>query len=201
MGITVLAINGSPRKKSTFKALEILLENVKEDCEKYLINLSDFSIKPCQACNVCISKGKCIIEDDFIKIENKLLKKADILIIGSPVYFGNLSSQLKAFFDRTRVLRRKWGLKNKFLGAITVGRSPHGGQEHVLQAIHAWGLIHSMFIFSESEPTAHFGAALICKKDDPVEFDEWGKKTLISMAKKVDEIISLLKTYKARLGV
>ena len=56
MGITVLAINGSPRKKSTFKALEILLENVKEDCEKYLINLSDFSIKPCQACNVCIQK-------------------------------------------------------------------------------------------------------------------------------------------------
>jgi len=105
-----------------------------------LIRLIDYRIEPCNACWGCRKKPVCSIDDDFRQTLTPLLLDADALVVGSPVYFNNVSAQLKAFIDRTWALRGK--LENKIGGAVVVGR--HDGAESAVTAIHAFFLKHDM---------------------------------------------------------
>lgn len=67
---------------------------------------------------------------------------ADALVIGTPVYFNNVSAQLKSFIDRTWSVRGK--LKNKIGASIVVGR--RYGAEGATTAIHSFFLKHDMII-------------------------------------------------------
>ena len=68
------------------------------------------------------------------------LLESDGIVIGSPVYFNNVSAQAKAFIDRTWCIRGK--LRNKIGGAIVVGR--RYGAESAITAINAFFLKHEM---------------------------------------------------------
>jgi len=65
------------------------------------IFLSEKQIGYCKGCHSCWFKtpGKCVIKDDMEKIIQQLLE-SDIVILGSPLYFNNISGTLKVFFDR-----------------------------------------------------------------------------------------------------
>ncbi len=189
----VLGINGSHRKGSTF----ILLEEAFKELEGFdteIISLSDYVLEYCKVCNACKRNGGiCIVKDGYEEIAQKM-KEADAIVIGSPVYFGSITGMLKTLFDRSRTLRVNWELKDKVCAAIAVGATKHGGQEHTLQAIHAWALIHGMILVSDSDPTAHFGCAAVAKQvDDEFEIDEWGLKTARSVGKRVREVLNLIK--------
>ena len=75
-------------------------------------------------------------------------------------------------------------LKNKVVGVLAVGRSRNGGQELTAVSIHNAFLIHECIIVSDTE-TAHFGGLAT----DPAKNDELGMKTVINLAKKVEEIV------------
>ena len=79
---------------------------------------------------------KCSQQDDFQPLIPKLADpKIAGIIMASPVYMGSMSSQAKAFIDRTVLFRRNgFMFKNKLGGALTVGGSRNGGQELTLQA-------------------------------------------------------------------
>lgn len=97
----ILIINGSGRKKNTFKLLKSVEEILTKDgfeCE--IINLYKENIKYCCGCEQCILKDTCFIDDNCKKIMQKIIN-CDGLIIGSPVYMNNMSGILKTFFDRT----------------------------------------------------------------------------------------------------
>ncbi|WP_457569834.1 flavodoxin family protein, partial [Desulfurobacterium sp.] len=131
----VLAINGSHRKGSTLELLEMVLSEVKPEIEKEIISLSDYEIGYCKLCGACKKNGgTCVLKDGFQEVTSKMTE-ADIIIVGSPVYFGSITGMLKSLFDRSRALRVSWSLKNKFCGAVAVGATIHGGQEHTIQAI------------------------------------------------------------------
>lgn len=106
----VYAINGSPRKNSNTAALlQKALEGVKaslkdKDVHTEIINLYDLKYTGCKSCFACKrlggkSYGRCAIKDDIYEILEEL-SQADGLIFGSPVYFGNISGQLKSFLER-----------------------------------------------------------------------------------------------------
>ncbi|WP_434296180.1 flavodoxin family protein [Clostridium sporogenes] len=106
----VYAINGSPRKnKNTATLLQKALDGVKQsvndkEIETEIINLYDLKYTGCKSCFACKriggnSYGKCAVKDDINEILEKL-SQADGLIFGSPVYFGNISGQLKSFLER-----------------------------------------------------------------------------------------------------
>jgi multimeric flavodoxin WrbA len=99
--MNVLAVIGTQRKNGNISSLaKKILESAKENGHQTeLINLYDYRIKYCIGCWSCASNGKCFQDDDFELIFNKL-KKADVIIIGSPVYWGNVSAIMKNFFDR-----------------------------------------------------------------------------------------------------
>lgn len=71
----------------------------------------DYNIAPCQECGDCKTTGKCKVDDDMQAIYPKLLN-ADVLIIGSPIFFKGLPAQLKALIDRCQCLwAKKYVLK------------------------------------------------------------------------------------------
>jgi multimeric flavodoxin WrbA len=99
----IVAVLGSPRPQGNSNTLaRAFLQAAKErgaETQEFLLNQMDF--QGCQACMACKTKSEtCILEDDLAPIL-EAVREADILVLASPVYFGDLSSQLKAFFDRT----------------------------------------------------------------------------------------------------
>ena len=70
------------------------------------------------------------------------LFKSDAIVLGTPVFFNNVSATLKAFIDRTWCSRGK--LKNKIGGAVVVGRKY--GAESAITAINSFFLKHDMIV-------------------------------------------------------
>lgn len=116
----ILAINGSPRENSnTAVLLNAFLEGVKgSEVHTELINLSEKKIGYCHACDDCGKKENCNFDDDMSDLYGKL-KDCDIIILGSPVYFGNVTGLMKNFIDRLRFAGKKRLLQDK-IGAIAV---------------------------------------------------------------------------------
>lgn len=96
-----LAIIGSPNPKgSTAYLVGKIAQGLREkgvDTVEYC--LGEQKINFCLGCKECYKEGKCIQHDDMDKIISDF-KEADILIIGTPDYWGYVSGQLKVFFDR-----------------------------------------------------------------------------------------------------
>jgi multimeric flavodoxin WrbA len=188
----VVGLVGSPRKGNTYFLVSLALKECEEmGLETELLHIGAMNISPCRACDLCKKEDKCVINDDFQEVAEKV-EKADGIIIGSPVYFGCVSSQLKAFMDRTRYLRRKELLKDKIGGAIAVGGSRHGGQENVLHQIHNFFLIHGMLVVGD-EKTMHFGCAAVGREKDDAEKDEEGKETAKNLGRHLAQVLIKMK--------
>jgi multimeric flavodoxin WrbA len=83
-----------------------------------------------------------VIDDDMETVVIPKLLNADAVVVGTPVYFNNVTAQLKAFIDRTWSIRGK--LINKVGAAVVVGR--RYGAEGAIAAINAFFLKHRMII-------------------------------------------------------
>ena len=90
------------------------------------------------------------------EITEKLME-CNGMIIGSPVYFGSVTSQLKMSTDRLRPLRGSFNLKDKVGGSIAVGGLRNGGQESTISIIQDFLLIHDAIVVGDGAPMAHYG--------------------------------------------
>ncbi len=101
----VIGFNGSARKKGNTSILiqKVLDELEAEGIETTLINLGPKSVAGCVACMKCFENmdGHCVQKKDDLNAWLDEMKGADGIILGSPVYFADLSGQLKCFMDRT----------------------------------------------------------------------------------------------------
>ena len=134
----IVGINGSHRKgQSSYILLRYVLDELeKNGCSTKLVELVDYNIKYCSACNKCLKVSKCSIEDDDFKNIAEDMLLADCIIFSTPVYFSNVTSLLKVFIDRTRSLHMKKDLLKDKLGAsIVIGGLQFGGQEIVAQIL------------------------------------------------------------------
>jgi len=187
----IVGICGSPKREgsTTLFALKRALSKVEElGIETLTINLADYQFYGCKDCGFCRGRIDCSIKDDFKEKIIPLLNDPDIkgFIFASPVYFGGVSSQMKAFFDRSVMFRRngfKW--EELVCGALTVGRSRHGGQELAAMDIIKNGLIHGMTVVSDASPTSHFGAMLWSGYETGIENDVHGLSTADNLGKRV----------------
>jgi multimeric flavodoxin WrbA len=190
----IVGISCSPRKgKSTKYALEVCLQSVKEtlpDAETMLIELSDIKMNGCVACGKCMKVLECSKDDDFPKMI-PMLSDPDLagLLVATPVYFGSMTSQCKAFLDRCVMFRRNgFMLRNKVGGAIAVGGVRNGGQELTIQTVQAAMLVQDMVVVSEGRPTSHYGATLWSGHPDGIEKDAFGLETARNLGKRVAEV-------------
>jgi multimeric flavodoxin WrbA len=97
----IIGFSASPRKEgNTAWAINQILEGAREQgAETQVWYSSDLDIKPCKACLGCKQSDRCVINDDMQQIYDALAQ-ADALVLGSPVYMGQMSAQAKIFTDR-----------------------------------------------------------------------------------------------------
>lgn len=103
MTMKIVAILGSPRPtgNSAVLARKVLERLTAAGASALVYELNKLDFKGCQGCGACKTKAEaCVIEDDFTPIY-QAVREADVVLLASPVYFGDLSGQLKCFFDRT----------------------------------------------------------------------------------------------------
>jgi len=101
----IIAINGSPRKKwNTHILLEKCLEGAKEiGADTEMIDLYDIQFKGCTSCFKCKLKGKtvskCAIKDNLMPVLQRICE-CDALVLGSPIYFNNVTGKMRSFMER-----------------------------------------------------------------------------------------------------
>lgn len=187
----ILALNGSPRKNSN---VSFLLNQVLDKCaemgatteEVYVADSLETAKFPfCVVCsNPC--SGVCYKGTGLEKLFEKM-KKADVLLLGSPVYFGSMSAQLKALFDKTRRLRGEKAFVGKPCGFVAVGASRFGGQEATLAAMHAVALVQGMTILGTGHTEVDAGHLGISSQQPAID-DEFAKSRCKSLALRIMEM-------------
>ena len=144
----VIGISGSPRKKGNTEFLvQLALNEIgKEGIDTELIALADKTISPCNACMACQKhKNRCAIRDDFEPIFQKL-READGLILGTPVYFGSATPNIKAFMDRAGyVCRQGDNFLYRKVGAPVVA-ARRAGQNFTLAELTFFFLLMGMIV-------------------------------------------------------
>jgi len=124
----VIAINGSPRKDGNTSILvrTIFAELEKEGIETELIQLGGKKIHGCTACMKCFENrdGKCTIDNDMVNTIIEKMRQADGIILGSPVYFLDVTAEMKALIDRAGFVSyaNEFPLKNKIGNAVVAVR-------------------------------------------------------------------------------
>ncbi len=146
----VVAFNGSPRKEgNTAQALEVVLEELRDNnIETELIHIAAQGLKGCIACYKCMERkdGTCAITSDPLNGYVRKMRDADGIIIGSPVYFSNVTADVKAFIDRTGlVARANDNMLQKKVGAPVVVMR-RAGATFAFSAINFFFLIQQMII-------------------------------------------------------
>ena len=101
MSKKVLILTTSPRRNSNSDALaEAFARGAAESgCEVELISLRGKELRFCQGCFACQKSGKCVIRDDMQEIVPKM-EQADVLAFATPIYYYEMSGQMKTLLDR-----------------------------------------------------------------------------------------------------
>lgn len=185
----VCALNGSPNKDGN---IAYLLKNILgklEGVETELLHVAEEIGKlerpfctncqtPCQ--KVCF-KGTGV-ETIFEK-----MKRADVILFGSPVYFGGPSAQMKALFDKSRAYRGEKAFIGKYGAAITCGASKYGGQEATVRALQDSMLVHGMYILGPGSHAVDAGHLGVCASRPAAE-DTFAESRCTSIAARILEL-------------
>jgi multimeric flavodoxin WrbA len=173
----VVAFNGSGRKDgNTHLLLKTVLDEISaQDIETEIIQMAGRPIQGCIACYKCMENKdmKCAVRTDALNDYFAKMATADGILLGSPVYFSDVTAGMKALIERSgfvsrangNVLRRKVGA-----GVIAVRRA---GSNHALSSINFFLLITQMII-----PGSSYWAMAIGRNPGDVMADEEGIQTM-----------------------
>lgn len=110
----MLGLQGSPRKKgnTNFLLSAFLQAAERRGAVTRTIQVVERNILPCKEYVVCEKKGYCPIDDDMASEIYGLLRQAEVVALATPIFFYNMTSQLKALVDRCQTFwARKYRLK------------------------------------------------------------------------------------------
>ena len=139
----VVAVNGSPHEGfgNTSQMIAMLREHLAaEGCELEEIFLSQFQIGFCTGCATCLETGSCWVRDDYNSVVRNVLE-ADAVILASPVYFFNVTAQMKTFLDRSLGYghRPRGDWKPGLVLSVSAGHGETWVAEYLGQVIRAFG--------------------------------------------------------------
>lgn len=158
--VKVVAFNGSPRREgnTSLSIKTVFGELEKEGIETELVQLGSSNIRGCRACFKCFEKKnmRCIQDDDLNVFVEKM-RGSEGIIIGSPTYFSNVSTEVKALIDRAGLVARANDnlFKRKVGAAVVVAR--RAGATHVYSSINFFFGIGHMIIPGSSYWNIGFG--------------------------------------------
>lgn len=217
--IKIFGLAGSPRHANTDIIVKEGLEAAKRlgDVETRFLSLADLEVKPCASCWRCYTEavdGKlCPQHDDDMQQIFDAFLWADGFIIGSPVYWGSVSAQIKCVFDRTMPFchfassKFKGGLSHKPVAAMGLAYSIYGGQDYAIQDIFKWALVQDMICVSsgpERPVACYYGGAGHTQPSSHLDavkkHSGFGLKNVRSTGIRLAHVARLLKCGKQGLG-
>jgi multimeric flavodoxin WrbA len=151
----VVAFNGSPRVNgNTAQSLKVVLAELeKAGIETEIVQLGGRKVFGCLACGQCGENkdNRCARKDDEMNVFIQKIEESDGIIIGSPTYFSNVSSEVKALIDRCGYVAKSNGgtlLKGKVGSAVVSAR--RAGSTFTYSAINFFFGIAEMTICSSN---------------------------------------------------
>lgn len=173
----VVAINGSPRKNGNTSILlkKVLKALEKEGIKTELIQIGGEKVNGCVACMKCRKEkdGQCHKKNELLNKCLSAMASADGILIGSPVYFSDITPETKALLDVAGYALRAAGnpLRHKAGAAVIAVR--RAGAMHAFDSINHFFLINEMII-----PGSSYWNIGIGKDKGDVLKDEEGLKTM-----------------------
>jgi multimeric flavodoxin WrbA len=200
-GITLLGISGSPRLKSTHYAVNEALDYARSrhDVETDYFSVHTKTIGFCTHCDFCIRKKQGCIQDDAMGELYEKMLRADGWILGSPVYQGHMSGQMKTVLDRSRavVARDRHAFRNKVGTGICIGGDRNGGQEPALQSLIDFYVINEMIPVGGGAFGANLGAA-VWSRDKGAEGVKADEDGVAAVHRVVDRMIEVTRLVAGR---
>ena len=188
----VIAFNGSPRRGGNTGILirEVLKVLEGKGIKTEIIEVGGQKVNGCIACMKCRKKadGKCHQKNDFLNECIKKMVKADGIIIGSPTYFADLTSETKALIDVAGYALRGAGnpLKRKVGAAVVAVR--RAGAIHTFDSINHFFLINEMII-----PGSSYWNIAIGREKGEVAKDEEGISTMKVLGENIAWLLNKIK--------
>jgi multimeric flavodoxin WrbA len=184
----VVAFNGSPRKGgNTEHLLRHVLSAIKaEGIRTELVQIGGKKVHGCTACGKCFEAKdkKCVIDNDFVNGCIEKMVAAEGILIGSPTYFADVSTETKALIDRAGFVGiANGGLYARKVGAAVVAVRRAGGI-HVFDTINHFFGISNMYTVGSSY--WNLGVAL---NPGEVEHDEEGIATMENLGRNMAWIL------------
>jgi multimeric flavodoxin WrbA len=187
----VVGFNGSARKNGNTSILinQVFAELQKEGIETELVNLAGKKIHGCIACMKCFQNKdqRCSQKEDIVNECIEKMLAADGIILGSPTYFANVSTEIKALIDRTGLVAKGNGdmFKRKVGAAVVAVR--RAGSVHVFDAINHFFLINQMII----PGSMYWNMGVGLEKGD-VEKDQEGMMTMTTLGQNMAWLLKSL---------
>ena len=169
----VVAFNGSARKDGNTAILinYTLKELQREGIETELFQLAGQKIHGCIACRKCFENKdqRCSVKNDVLNDCIEKMLGADAIILGSPTYFADITTEMKALIDRAGYVAKANDdmFKRKVGAGIVVAR--RAGSIHALDSINHFFLINQMIMPGSRYWNLGFG-----REKGEVEKDEEG---------------------------
>ncbi|GAB6280178.1 MAG: flavodoxin family protein [Thermovirga sp.] len=185
----VLAFNASPKPDGNTAILlgKVLSELEKEGIETELIHIGGRPLRGCTACGECsrTMDARCALPDDGINDWIARIKEADGIILGTPTYFADVTSEMKAFIDRVGFVCRANDdlLQRKAGAAVVVAR--RCGSIHAFDTINHFFLINQMIV-----PGSSYWNMGIGRNPGEVGSDEEGISTMKTLGKNMAWLLS-----------
>jgi multimeric flavodoxin WrbA len=188
----IVAFNGSARKDGNTAILinYVLKELDKQGIETELLQLAGKKIRGCKACYKCFENKdqQCSFKNDILNECMAKMIEADGIILGSPTYFTDVSTEMKALIDRTGFVARANGdmLKRKLGAAVVAAR--RAGSIHAFDTLNHFFLIAQMIIPGSSYWNIGFG-----RNTGEVEKDEEGILIMKTLGQNMAWLLKKLK--------
>jgi multimeric flavodoxin WrbA len=184
----VIGFNGSPRKdgNTTILINHVFRELEKEGIKTELVQLSEKEIHGCIACYKCFKNKdqRCAVKNDAANEYIEKMTEAQGIILGSPVYFIDITPEMKALIDRTGfVSRANGGMHRNKVGAV-VAAFRRSGAMHSVDTMNHFLLSQEIFIVGRA-----IGVGM--DKGD-VEKDEEGIQTVKALGERMAWLLKKL---------
>jgi multimeric flavodoxin WrbA len=191
----VIGFNGSARKDGNTAVLiqKVFDELEAEGIQTTLVNLGPQSVNGCLACMKCHDNkdGHCVQKKDALNDWLDEMKTADGIVLGTPVYFANISGQLKCFMDRTgMVARANSNLFQRKVGAGVVA-ARRAGTVYAFHSLNAYFTIAEMIVVGSTYWNMGFGMA----KEEALQ-DEEGLQIMANLGKNMAWLLKSLEVSK-----
>ena len=187
----VVAFNGSPRVDgNTAFLLGAVLEEVRAaGIETEMVQLGGAHIHGCGACYKCtgLKNERCSVEDDEANALMRKMFDADGIVLGSPTYFADVSTEVKALIDRAGFVARANGnlLRHKAGAAVVAAR--RAGAIHAFDSINHFFLINEMVV-----PGSSYWNVAVAHKPGDAARDEEGVRTMRTLGRNMAWLLGCL---------